>query len=437
MKSLVHWSILICILLAGCVRDDAVRAASAAAAEGAHRPNPNVVPLAQDYVVVAQVPDARYFFHDPNMALLSDGSILVAAPCWSDDERSTIMKRSDDGGATWRELGRLPYEDATPFMIGDRLYMFVQAETWRDVSFVTSFDRGETWSEPSTIFTGEYWTISNSTVIKDGRFYLALSTKYPDQERKYQRLVMAVADLSQDLLDPAAWRLSNVIDYAPVPDAICRWMFPHEVQVEKFNRPWSGVSWLEHNTVEVNGRIRVLSRCVIDGFSTANLCSVADLDETGGELKLSFTQYYPLPGGQNKFFILYDDVSRFYFLLSNLVTDSQDLFERHAQLKASGFAAPPGNERRWLFLHYSIDCLNWFPAGNIAHWPDRVTQSFMYPSAAIDGDDIVLISRTSKDGPNQHDADLVTFHRIRNFRSLTLPLHPGPEAYLPPAQASR
>ena len=35
----------------------------------------------------------------------------------------------------------------------------------------------------------------------------------------------------------------------------------------------------------------------------------------------------------------------------------------------------------------------------------------------IDGDDLLLLVRTSENGPNQHDADLMTFHRVRSFRS--------------------
>ena len=46
-------------------------------------PNPNVTPLAQDFVVAARVPDPeRYFFHDPNLARLDDGTLIVAAPLW-------------------------------------------------------------------------------------------------------------------------------------------------------------------------------------------------------------------------------------------------------------------------------------------------------------------------------------------------------------------
>jgi hypothetical protein len=114
-----------------------------------------------------------------------------------------------------------------------------------------------------------------------------------------------------------------------------------------------------------------------------------------------------------------------YWMLSNLVTNSQDLLGWGRRMRETGYSGGPGNERRWLFLHYSIDCLNWFPAGCVARWPDSVHRSFMYPSAVIDGDDLVVISRTSRDSQNQHDADLCTVHRVRDFRNLAMDLHGG------------
>ena len=61
----------------------------------------------------------------------------------------------------------------------------------------------------------------------------------------------------------------------------------------------------------------------------------------------------------------------------------------------------------------------------MARWPDDVHRSFMYPSAAIHGGDLVLLSRTSRDSRDQHDADLCTIHRVRDFRSLAMDLHAG------------
>ena len=40
----------------------------------------------------------------------------------------------------------------------------------------------------------------------------------------------------------------------------------------------------------------------------------------------------------------------------------------------------------------------------------------MYPNTAVDGDDLVLLSRTSRDSRDQHDAHLCTIHRVYDFR---------------------
>jgi hypothetical protein len=74
-------------------------------------------------------------------------------------------------------------------------------------------------------------------------------------------------------------------------------------------------------------------------------------------------------------------------------------------------------------LLYSLDALNWFQAGCIAI-ARKLRQSFMYACPLIDGDDLLILSRTSHDARDQHDADLSTFHRVSDFRSLALDIHP-------------
>ena len=61
--------------------------------------------------------------------------------------------------------------------------------------------------------------------------------------------------------------------------------------------------------------------------------------------------------------------------------------------------------------------------GCVAKWPSPI-QAFSYPCMVIDGDDLLLALRTSRDALNQHDADLITFHRVRNFRSLAMDIVP-------------
>jgi hypothetical protein len=94
------------------------------------------------------------------------------------------------------------------------------------------------------------------------------------------------------------------------------------------------------------------------------------------------------------------------------------------RMRALGHTGGPGNDRRFLMLHYALDGLSWFPAGCLAR-ATKPHQSFMYPAADVDGGDLVFISRTSVDGRNQHDADQVTFHRVPRFRELAMDLMPA------------
>lgn len=159
-------------------------------------------------------------------------------------------------------------------------------------------------------------------------------------------------------------------------------------------------------------------------MATANICGVCDLSDDGDTLNLKFAQYYPMPGGQCKFHIVYDDVSQLFWTPATLVTDSQDQIGYCQQArKRREFTGTGGNERRILMLMYSVDALNWFQAGCIA-MASKLRQSFMYASPLIDGDDMLVLSRTSREGRDQHDADLCTFHRIRAFRRLALNLYP-------------
>ncbi len=388
--------------------------------------NPNVQPLAQDFVIAAQVPDpVRLFFHDPDLTRLDDGTLLLAAPQWHrpgwDYSRRLRLLRSDDGGLTWVELPGLPYEEATPFVLDGRLLMFVQEKCHKDFLVVASDDRGETWSDPRTVIEGPIWNISTSRVLRPEAVYWAMDWDLPDHGHGGKTMLQL--DRSMSPLDPGAWTLSNIVRQPEIPAAMTRNLFPDGNRPQLSGGWRDPLVWLEPNTVEVRGRIRAFCRCVFDEYAAAHIAAVFDYDPDAN--RLSFTQFAAWPGAQCKFYIIHDHSASMYWMLSNLITNSQDLLGWAEKMRESGYHGGPGNERRWLYLHYGIDCLNWFPAGCVARWPDNVYRSFMYPSAVVDGDDIVVLSRTSRDSGDQHDADLCTIHRIRNYRSLAMDLHAG------------
>ncbi|HPN84318.1 MAG TPA: sialidase family protein [Victivallales bacterium] len=406
--------------------------------------NHGPVLLAQDYSVVAKVPedtnDFYSFFPSNAFAGLGDGKFLVASSVIQRPSPGTsvvLVLRSLDNGLTWNETARLNFKsevEVALFAKDGRVFMLIVSEGRDGILMVAaSSDDGVTWETPVEVIhqtsakfanipfeekkwvkekddKDDFWFCAHQTAMleHEGRLYFSLS-------RRCQTVCVAVCELASDILSPKSWRISQQAEM-PIPKELTRNLFPGR-----------SMRCLEGNVIKVKGSLRVMARAVIDRYGTSNMAAIFDISDDGGEPKLTFGQFYPLPGGQCKFFIIYDEKSRLYWMASNPPADSQgacDLPERKT---------PPGNDRRFMMLWYACDALNWFPAGCIA-MTENLNEAFMYPSIVIDGDDLAILSRTSKlyEGLRSaerakkgfHDANLLTFHRVRNFRALALNIFP-------------
>jgi hypothetical protein len=78
----------------------------------------------------------------------------------------------------------------------------------------------------------------------------------------------------------------------------------------------------------------------------------------------------------------------------------------------------PDNERRRMQLHFSKNMFDWVFAGLVAVGPSE-KQARHYASMAIDGEDLVILSRSgNENAESAHNGNMVTFHKIKNFREL-------------------
>ncbi len=390
--------------------------------------NEGATPLAQGYAVIFEAPEPQIYTDTPSLMRLPSGRLLSSfalldrnhsEPGVPNREIKTLFHISENQGKTWKVQGSLELDDGIPFICRDRLYYLCKKLGRRDIVLVYSEDEAKTWSEPVTLFEGRFWNTFTPHAVCGNTLYWTLGA--PNEEGNFNRAgsraVVVAGDLKSNLMDPASWRISPYLTYPGTPEGLSADLFPFRDE-----NPDGGDHWLEPNIVNVNGRIRVIIRLRIDGMATSHMCAVCDVDDQKDTLNFRFTQFYPLPGGQNYFHITRDDKTGYFWMTACLPTKSQDI-EWGRKLNAMGFLGGPGNERRFLFLYYSLDALNWFPAGCVAMWPSPL-QSFNYASLLINGDDLLIASRTSKNRPNQHDNDLVTFHRLPDFRSLTFNLHP-------------
>jgi hypothetical protein len=78
----------------------------------------------------------------------------------------------------------------------------------------------------------------------------------------------------------------------------------------------------------------------------------------------------------------------------------------------------PNNERRRLQLHFSKNMIDWCFAGLVAAGPVEKA-SRHYAAMTVDGDDLLILSRSGDErAQTPHDGNLITFHRVRDFRAL-------------------
>ncbi len=403
-------------------------------------------PLAQQFVVVHKVrdlddPAKAVCVGTPDILQLPSGRLIASMELWlkrptSGDEggidypNHCKIKASDDRGKTWRQISTNGITWGSLFYVNDALHMIGNDPHQRDIRIIRSPDEGKTWSKPVTLFRDSRYHGSATPVhVKDGFVYRA----FEDMGQGSASLVVA-GDLSKDLLDPAAWRMSNKVEPPRETPSLSR-----SAATKKDGRDSGGNWFLEGNVVEIRGELYVLLRTRIDVQLTAGLTSICKLEDDGQTMKYRFVQFYPMPGGQNKFKIIRDEKSGLYWTCSTLAPDP---YQPPGPLTDRGFAGNPGNTRRILMLSYSIDGLNWFQAGCVAMSKNPL-ESFHYSSQVIVGDDLLVLSRSSIGAANQyrdytwnsgiasgkaklpynnHDSNTITLHRVKNFRSLALNL---------------
>lgn len=372
------------------------------------------IPMQEGYIIT----DA------PSLVTSSDGALLCSVPMIIKGTPASPVEplhffRSEDAGRTWTKLPATSvFCCGTLLRRGQTLYFIGAGPVHRqdsNLQIIRSADDGLTWSEPVTLFEGPFYNPATGYAMRDGHVYWCADT---GRDMTY----VIAGDLSCELTDPDAWRISDGLPIPPVPPALTRGAGRGKI--------------LEGNVVDVHGRLQVSWRYMIDERDTVGVGVICDVVDDGRTLDYRFRQFHPLPGAQNQFHIIYDDVSSLYWMTANPTTHAQEQNPAfNAELERNPrYAGPPGKERRILALYCSFDALNWLPAGYVIVWP-LVRQASNYCGLLIDGDDLLVASRTSRHGRTQHDNDLTALHRVPNFRARAAMLHPGEEILRPEAGA--
>lgn len=348
---------------------------------------------------------------------------------------------SDNNGQKWNFVQNFPFWHARLFTIGTDIYLIGHAG---DVCIMKSENNGESWSDVCFLTEGEKWHSSACNVILSGGFvYLAMEQRCRLNEVEGWDVAglsptLFRARVNDNLCLATSWSRSEHFIYKEVfkkenmnlfgiPFYDCETNKPKEIALGITNAP---LGWLETNVVQLVDKdhiwhanlknvFHLFLRAHTAGVNYAHLLKI-EVQNDGRMIPTlekapsgQYISYIPFPGGHLKFFILYDDISQLYWLVSNQATDSMRCISSLSMIKRYGL---PNNERHRLQLHFSKNCIDWCFAGMVACSANELC-SRNYPSMVIKGEDLHIVCRSADENAlNPQYNNLITHHVVNDFR---------------------
>ena len=413
--------------------------------------------------IVIRSPDpANIYCYTPGICVLPNGRIIATvdyggsgvgnmpgekyAP-WKGFWHQGVILISDDHGKSWKETAKFPFMHARPFTAGKSVYILGHAD---DLMIMRSDDKGKTWKPPVKLTDGEFWHQSACNVhYANGCVYLVMEKRTSFKIRTWYigecSPVLMRGRTDKDLTKVKNWEFSSSFSFRDIfpkgkyPDYFGIPFFEEKYPDASYPAPGrecAPMGWLETNVVQVkdknhywhdpSGRTYHLwMRAHTGGTGYACIIKVKELGNKPGtgKMKSSFETvpsgskmlFVPCPGGQMRFHVLYDEKTKLYWLLSTQATDSMTRTERLPKDRYN----LPNNERRRLQLHFSKNMIDWCFAGIVAIGPKSEKASRHYASMAISGDDLLVLARSGDEkASSAHNGNLITFHKVKNFRKL-------------------
>jgi len=363
---------------------------------------PTVPPMPPGVVIDYLPSKTKDYVGSPSIAIISRGHYVASHDIFGDGPKGkqgrwTYIFESVDSGKSWRRLTELNGQWwSTLFTHKGKLYIIGTSRKHGNIVIRRSKNAGKTWTNPKDKNTGllaegRFHCAPVPVVVQKGRVWRAF--EIDEGHYRWKALVIS-APADSNLLNTENWRMSE------------------KLVVDKRANIFK---WLEGNVVLTpQGRLVNMLRTQ----APPGRAAMIHISDDGK--KLSFDpekDMVSFPGGTKKFTIRYDKLTDKYWTLVNIITDPGPLDEA------------PQDHRNTLALMCSKDLRNWnlryivlaFMKG-VHLTRENNKFGFQYIDWLVEGHDIIFVSRTAWgwDTPRSHDANYLTYHRIKDFRDKTL-----------------
>jgi hypothetical protein len=357
--------------------------------------------------VIAHYPkSARKYVGSPGIAIVGNHIYLAKHDEFgpSSTEHSsaiTQLYRSEDAGKTWRHT--YTFDGlfwASIFTLHDAVYLLGTDKHHGNVVISRSRDGGQTWTKPTDaehglLRTGENHTAPVPIVIHNGRVWRAIEDAGGGTVwgQRYRAMMMSVP-ANADLLKASHWTFSNYLSHES------KWL----------NGTFNG--WLEGNAVVAPDN-KIVNILRVHYKPEGGVAAIVRVSDDGCTATFdSERDIITFPGGATKFTIRQDSKTHLYWTLSNYTPD----FHRDT---------PAASTRNTLAIASSPDLRCWTVRSVVLYHPDPKDHAFQYVDWLFEGNNLIAVSRTAYDdglgGAHRfHDANFLTFHRIKDFRTLKM-----------------
>ncbi|MFA7369545.1 MAG: hypothetical protein WC334_07880, partial [Kiritimatiellales bacterium] len=339
---------------------------------------------------------------DPEIAVLSNGWYIASHTTFNQyissygDPGVVHIYRSTDKGTNWSSIATLSGLSAGGSFFYNNGALFLMGGS----NIIQSTDNGTIWTTPADTNSGVFaahsstWT-PNNPILYSNRIWSAATTQAQS------------APADSNLLAEASWKWSSGIANNT------NWFdgqFTQMTEAQIVASPELGVV--------VMPKVRALPyTALIKAYSATNIPN-----SIGTTTFDPVNNFAALPGGEKKFGAAYDPVSKKFYVLSNPVLP--------AHANDPNWGGTPEMIRNTAAVLTSRDLFNWKVEKIFLYTANIDYEAFQYFNFDYDGPDMVIASRTAFDvgdtykPPRGHDCNLITFHRINDFRNI------APDHYL-------
>ena len=333
----------------------------------------------------------------PSLLRHPDGYLLASMDLYKTNapQNLTLIFRSDDDGKSWYYLTELyPCFWGKMFLHKGQLYMLAVSTEYGDLLIGRSDDGGKSWGTPTVLLRGsgrrdEAGVHKNPQLVVAHNGRLWTSLEWGCWQRGGHSVMCASVDENADLLCAENWSFSDPVPYDPDWEGAA---------VGKSGGCLEGCMTVAPDGTLYNVLRYEIGKCK-PSFGKAVVMRPDVIDP---EAPMRFEGVIDFPGNHAKFEILYDKRADRYFSIVSYLDATH----------------PKG--RNLLSLISSKDLEHWSLVRHIwdySHLPESQV-GFQYVDFIIEGEDILLLSRTSFNGAaNFHDANYSVFARLQNFRT--------------------